>query len=121
MNASIKNKASAKGRKLARTLLAGAIIGAICAGTAGAAPVVADAPSVTVRYGDLDLSSDAGTRALYRRLAAAAKQVCPDRPVRELSTRQFVETCRRQAINDAVRQIPSPQLAAFVASTVIAG
>ena len=36
------------------------------------------APSVHVRYSDLNLASDAGVRTFDRRLAAAATAVCPD-------------------------------------------
>ncbi len=126
MHSMTRNPKARSGRKIGSMLLAGTLFGAIGAGTAGAASAktpaaAADAPSVTVRYGDLDLTSAAGTRVLYRRLVGAAKQVCPDASGRELSARHSVEVCREQAIINAARQIPSPQLAAMVADRVKAG
>ncbi|MGA2778081.1 MAG: UrcA family protein [Steroidobacteraceae bacterium] len=115
------NKNAGPGRKLALVLLAGSLAGAICAGTAVAAAPDSDAPSVTIRYADLDLTSEAGTRALYHRLLVAAKEVCPDPSTRDLATLHFIEGCRQQAIVNAARQIPSPQLAAMVAHTAKAG
>lgn len=115
-------------RRAVLTLLAASVVGALGIATAGAATPdsaaaavavpTADALSVTVRYGDLDLASAAGTRALYRRLVVAAKQVCPDSGSREMTILRFEETCRNQAIVNAARQIPSPQLAAMVASSI---
>lgn len=123
MNLSTRNSIVPAVRKTVSTLLAAAVIGALGIATAGAAAPDSAAPaadtlSVTVRYGDLDLASAAGTRALYRRLVVAAKQVCPDSGSRELTILRFEETCRNQAIVNAARQIPSPQLAAMVASSI---
>jgi UrcA family protein len=38
-----------------------------------------DAPTLTVRYSDLDLGTQAGATALYNRIRHAAEQVCGDR------------------------------------------
>jgi UrcA family protein len=121
MNSSTTINTAASGRKILLTLLAGSLIGSICAATAGAATADSDVPSVTVRYDDLNLSSEAGTRALYNRLVVAAKQVCPDDSSRQLATLQLVKVCREQAVINAARQIPSPQLAALVARAVKSG
>jgi UrcA family protein len=69
-----------------------------------------DAPSVTVRYADLDLSSPAGANALYQRIEAAAKQVCRagTDPIEQISQRG----CYRRAVGDAVRKVNSPLLIA---------
>lgn len=132
MNFSIRNPINPRIRRTVLTLLAASVIGALgtataSAGTAGAAATPAAAAasspevetlSVTVRYGDLDLASAAGARELYRRLVVAARQVCPDRGSREMTMQQIVQSCRNQAIVNAARQIPSPQLAALVASSI---
>ena len=69
-----------------------------------------DAPSVTVRYADLDLSSPAGANALYQRIQAAAKQVCSAGadPIEQISRRG----CYRRAVDNAVRKVNSPLLIA---------
>src|SRR5579862_9346448 len=56
------------------------------------------APQVTVPYGDLNLTTDAGTIALYRRIAAAAREVCPDKYSRDLSVVAASHACRAEAI-----------------------
>ncbi len=66
-----------------------------------------------VRFGDLDLSNDAGSHALYRRIRAAAKRVCTttdSRPgIRLLTEGQ----CQRAAVTDAVAAIGSGRLTAL--------
>jgi UrcA family protein len=119
MNSSINKRAVRSGRCIALTLLAGSMIGAFGAASAGAATTnAADGPSVAVRYGDLDLTSEGGARRLYHRLVVAARQVCPDGSSRDFSTLRAVEACRNQAILRAARQIPSPQLATLVATSI---
>ncbi len=84
------------------------------AGAAGAADrpsSTGDAPSMTVRYADLDLQSPEGVSTLYRRLAAAANQVCPTRYTRDLHAQQLSQQCQHAAIERAVRTIDSPMLA----------
>lgn len=69
------------------------------------------APAVTVRYDDLNLGSDRGTAALYRRIANAARQVCPDEFSRDLTTVAASRACQAQAIARAVQDVNSPKLA----------
>jgi UrcA family protein len=71
----------------------------------------ADVTSVTVRYGDLDLSSPAGADALYRRIQAAGKQVCGYSGATLLEQAAW-RSCYRNAVGDAVRKVNSPQLIA---------
>jgi UrcA family protein len=70
-----------------------------------------DPPSVTVRYADLDLSSPAGADALYRRIQAAARQVCGF-PGTDLVEQSSWRSCYRSAVGDAVRKVNSPLLIA---------
>lgn len=78
-------------------------------------------PSVAVKYGDLDISTDAGARALYARLGIAAKRVCPDAGSRDLRTFQLVQACRHQAVDRAVRNLDSAALASVHSQHVTTG
>jgi UrcA family protein len=76
------------------------------------ADTVTDVPKIEVKYTDLDLATDQGARTLYRRIAAAARQVCPHGEgsivpkMDELS-----RTCIRESIARAVREVNSQRLA----------
>ena len=73
----------------------------------------ADLPSVTVNYGDLDLSTTAGTGRLYKRIVAAAEIVCPKSTAQDLQSLSAGRVCRADAIARAVRAVNSPLLAAI--------
>jgi UrcA family protein len=65
--------------------------------------------SVTVKYGDLDLASQAGASALYHRIQGAAKYVCG------VEGRSLVEvikwrSCVSDATGQAVERVHSPLL-----------
>jgi len=70
-----------------------------------------DVRSVTVSYADLDLSSPAGANALYRRIQAAAKQVCGHAGA-DLIEQSIWKACYRNAIGDAVAKVNNPVLTA---------
>jgi len=96
------------------TVLAACVaVGAV--GSAHAAPA-ADAPSVKVKYSDLNLSTEQGSQALYARLEAAARAVCTPGSIRDLHAVAAASACRTQAIEKAVRDVNSPQLAAVYAA-----
>ena len=71
--------------------------------------------SVTVAYGDLNLSSPAGTKALYARLESAAGQVCGGEPnlLQELQKQTSFRSCYDQALDNAVRKIDDDRLQAL--------
>lgn len=93
---------------MALSLLAGcAASGAI--GSAHAAS--ADAAALTVRYSDLNLSTQEGARILYGRIVAAAYQVCAADNMLDLDAMATARVCREQVIAKAVRDINSPTLA----------
>jgi UrcA family protein len=71
-----------------------------------------DVPSVTVRYDDLDLATTHGAHMLYRRIVAAAEQVCPAR-TRDLAKLARAHSCQVNAVSRAVHDVNSPQLAAI--------
>jgi len=96
-----------------RTALALLALGSLAAaaGIAQAADPV-EVPSAHVSYADLDLSTDAGARTLYRRIQSAADKVCPNVDLRDLTRSAAASICRRDAIDRAVRVVGSPRLAA---------
>jgi UrcA family protein len=90
--------------------------------TSACAQAVA-APSIKVRYADLDLSRVKDATALYKRLNAAARAVCRDldshdsasgdlRPILE----QHHKACMDNAIIGAVAKIDRPAFTSFVAT-----
>ena len=81
----------------------------------------AQAATVTVRYADLNLSSDAGNAALYARLEAAARQVCGTSDIRDLAQLASVQSCQKVAIARAVQEVHSTQLAAVLARRAAQG
>ena len=70
-----------------------------------AEPADGEIPTVAVAYADLDLTSDAGVKTLYRRLQVAAKQVCNVYTGHEIWRAMDRRACYRQALSDAVAKI----------------
>ena len=71
----------------------------------------AEPASITVKYGDLDLSTPSGAHTLYSRISGAARTVCG------YSGTDFIDQaiwkgCYRGAIADAVAKVNSPLLTA---------
>jgi UrcA family protein len=116
-SATVNSKRLTLGRVtvLAACFLAGSL------GVAQAATPAAGVPQVAVSYGDLDVSTADGARELYKRLARAAKEVCPYRDARALSEVEANQRCRDAAIARAVREVNSPQLVALRAERVKRG
>jgi UrcA family protein len=102
--------------RLATTmLLFGGLAGLATAATAGALNAALDTPSMVVQYNNDALATDSGTRALYRRLAQAAEEVCPN-PSNTRLVSEVVAKCRQEALTAAVSKIHSQRLAALHAS-----
>jgi UrcA family protein len=75
------------------------------------------APSVTIRYADLNLATDEGSHALYERLVGAAERVCPARGhMMEIRHNRERERCISTAVDRAVKNIKSPQFAQVAAA-----
>lgn len=78
---------------------------------ASAAAAAASAPlSIGVSYRDLDLSSSEGRQALDKRIAVAARKVCPTVDMHDLRGAMATKACIRIALASA-----QPQLAAVTA------
>ncbi len=92
------------------------------AGFAAAATPADDVPTVVVRYGDLDLQTDAGLRVLQRRLSAAASKVCPAPYSNvDLAGLSVARRCQAAAIDRATRSLHDPHLVEVLNSRFKAG
>ena len=69
----------------------------------------------TVYYKSSELATDAGTRALYLRIAEAAAMACPPEDSRRPEATAVSRECQRQAIASAVARIGNARLAAIFA------
>jgi UrcA family protein len=106
--------------KITLLMLVCGIVSAASIGAVSAATTDDDVPSIAVRYSPQSLATDAGVRALYRRLVTAAAAVCPD------SSGHFwvsdaAKQCREQSIARAVHQIDNPRLVELYASSAKRG
>jgi UrcA family protein len=93
---------------------------AVTTGSFAAAPGDA-APSVTVRYDDLNLATTAGVDTLYRRISVAAREVCPDVHPRGLAVVAASQRCRADAVAQAVQAVGNARLAAVHAARISRG
>ena len=102
------------GRRL-RTAVAFTVLATCAAVGAIGSAHAANSPALTVRYSDLNLSTEQGSLALYGRIVAAAHQVCTAEGIRDLRAVAAVKDCREQAIAQAVHAVNSPMLASVYA------
>ena len=73
----------------------------------------ADTPSVVVKYGDLNLTSQAGIARLHKRISNAAESVCSqlDRPF--LSLQAAYRECVADAIEQGIATVDNSNLSQF--------
>src|SRR5437879_1565115 len=96
-----------------------ALAGCLLTGTLSVAHAITptdSVPTATVNYGDQDLSNQARELPRYRRIAAAAREVCPDEGTRNLAAFARSKACQAEAIARAVSDSHIPQLAAVYAA-----
>jgi UrcA family protein len=77
---------------------------------------VDEAPSVTVRYYDLNLNSPEGVASLYGRIHAAALDVCKQAEGPQLVNRVFWsewKECVAHAVANAVRDVHNEKLSTY--------
>ena len=74
-----------------------------------------DAPTMKVRFGDLNLSNSAGAEQLYVRIRIAALDLCRPRDTEALGNKVIWDHCRDDAIARAVARVNSPTLNAVYA------
>jgi UrcA family protein len=121
MNTLNTNNAGVSRPKITLMMLLCGLVSAASVGAASAAAGDGDVPSIAVRFSQESLATDAGARQLYRRLIAAAEEVCPNNSVGNRWVTGEVAQCRKQAVARAVSQINSPRLAALYASSSKSG
>jgi UrcA family protein len=82
-------------------------------------PRVNEGPSTRVKFGDLDLNTDAGRRELLDRLSKAANRVCEDYAYLYWSDGylQAYRSCFQSTLAAAVDKIHQEQLSALFAGT----
>jgi UrcA family protein len=71
------------------------------------------APSVTVRYHDLNLNSPEGVAALYGRISSAAREVCGSLESRDPMRKQLWNDCFYHAVANAVNTVHNGSLSAY--------
>jgi UrcA family protein len=79
----------------------------------GGRVLAAEAPkydTAIVAYGDLNLESKPGARALYARLRNGAEDVCASLEGRDLMFRRLWQNCFDQAVAAAVVKVDRPAL-----------
>ena len=105
----IRTPARLHGARLhgARAAAAVALLAALAAGAQAA-----DAPQVHVTYADLNVGTTAGAMRLYRRIRAAADQVCGVPGTWELARVGQIKACAARAVADAVAAVNAPALTA---------
>jgi UrcA family protein len=80
------------------TLLA---LGMTFGGATAAEPAAANARSITIEYGDLELGNGLGVDKLHARIAAAAERACGQYDSRDLRARTTWQACYAAAVADA--------------------
>jgi UrcA family protein len=88
------------------------IVSAAGMAAASAAAQQADVPSVVVKYESASLLTDDGAHTVYRKIVAAAEEVCPANPG-SIILSGSVRQCREQSIARAVMKINNSRLAAI--------
>jgi UrcA family protein len=66
--------------------------------------------TMTVRYGDLDLSAPEGADRLMRRIERAARRTCSVDPSMRMRMFRAVQQCSARATEQAVAQVNDPNL-----------
>jgi UrcA family protein len=73
-------------------------------------------PQETVQFRDLNLTSEAGIKALYTRISSAASGVCGERNTsseRDLARAALIAQCRADSIRKAVASIGNAKLSQY--------
>jgi UrcA family protein len=68
-------------------------------------------PAVAVHYSDVNVNTTAGAKVVYERIVLAAHSVCPQAAPGDLATYAVARSCQRAAIDRAVDEVHSEQLA----------
>jgi len=86
-----------------------ALLGGATLATASAPDATPAAPSLAIRYADVNLATIAGATTLYHRIEGAARFVCGEEG-RSLRDRHAWKVCYQSAVGEAVAKVNSPTL-----------
>jgi UrcA family protein len=116
----MSHEATTNSQFMAASILAASFL--VMSGAAmGDTAQAAEAPQyerVVVAFGDLNLDSQQGTKALYARLRNGAEDVCSSFEGRDLFFKRLWQTCFNQAVAAAVVQVNRPSLTSLHSQTV---
>jgi UrcA family protein len=73
---------------------------------------------VTVKFGDLDISHPQGAAVLYRRIRAAAQNVCSPLDGGGVSAKMHLDACVKKAVAEAVTTVDEPALFAVYSAKI---
>ncbi len=90
--------------KLNLAVAAAALLGVLAVPAAAETPTTIES-SVTVTFGDLDLTSPTDAKVLDTRVENAAEKVCAKPEVRDLKANQAFELCKTEARDRAMEQL----------------
>jgi UrcA family protein len=91
-----------------------ALIAAVSATSAFAAPADPDVMSVKVRLADLDMSSPVGAEAAYARIGIAARAICGEAPSPvDLAAKAPYQACLAAATDNGVSALGAPNVTAL--------
>lgn len=82
----------------------------------GLANAASPTEGVVVRYGDLNLNSQAGIARLHKRISNAAESVCDQLETRILGLQAAYQQCVDQAVANGVAAVDNANLSQFHAS-----
>jgi UrcA family protein len=69
-----------------------------------------DAPSKTVRFNDLDITTSDGAKVLYSRIRDAARDVCGLSTGADPILKMAIKGCIEKAVDKAVKDVNAPML-----------
>ncbi|HEY1878359.1 MAG TPA: UrcA family protein [Caulobacteraceae bacterium] len=70
--------------------------------------------SATVSYGDLNLSTREGAKAMYQRIKSTARKLCGAEPaISEFGAMDGWRACISDSVNSAVTRLDAPMVTAF--------
>ena len=79
--------------------------GLTISGSAALAGTVETGTAVPVRFGDLDLKTEAGVAALKQRIDRAARKACGTYDIRDLKRMSAADACREFALGNASHEV----------------
>ena len=95
--------------------------GLTISGSAALAGTVETGNAVPVRFGDLDLKTEAGVTALKQRIDRAVRKACRVDNIRDLKQMSAADACREFALSTASREVELAVAAAHKGESYASG